>query len=64
MLSARDVAGFVGELVRRVDLDMIRRHARVDDDSAIASVWPNMRAAPEIGSPAHFAEKVAAGQTS
>jgi hypothetical protein len=41
---------------------MVRRHAKVDEDSAIASVWPNMQAAPEVKSPAAFAESVAGGQ--
>jgi glycosyltransferase involved in cell wall biosynthesis len=47
LLSAHDWIGFLRELTVRLDLDMLRRHARVDDSSAIASVWANMNPAPE-----------------
>jgi hypothetical protein len=55
LLSARDWIGFAGELSTRFNLDMVRRHARVDDTSAIASVWPNMHPAPEHRSIREFA---------
>lgn len=47
LLSAHDWIGFARELTARLNLDMLRRHARVDDSSAIASVWSNMNPAPE-----------------
>ena len=59
LLSPRDLAGFARELARRADLDMIKRHARVDDADAIASVWPNMRALPDVHSVTEFADRVA-----
>jgi len=55
LLSVRDWAGFAFELTARFNVDMVRRHARVDDSSAIASVWPNMHPAPEHRSIREFA---------
>lgn len=46
MLSARDGAGFARELLSRVNLDMVRRHARPDEESSIASVWAGMEPLP------------------
>jgi hypothetical protein len=46
LLSARDWIGVIRELTRRMDLAKVRRYGRVDDSSAIASVWPNMNPAP------------------
>ncbi len=60
LLSGRDWLGFARELAARVDLDMLKRHARVDDSSAIASVWPNMHPAPEHSSIREFASWAAA----
>jgi hypothetical protein len=60
LLSARDWLGFVRELTARVNLDMVRRHARVDDSSAVASVWSDMNPAPEHGSIREFASWAAA----
>jgi glycosyltransferase involved in cell wall biosynthesis len=60
LLSAGDWLGFARELAGRVSIDMVRRHARVDDHSAIGSVWPNMRPAPRFTSIAAFAESAAA----
>lgn len=54
MLSARDWAGFVRELGSRFGPQMVRNHARVDEQSAIGSVWPNMRPLPEVGTMAEF----------
>jgi glycosyltransferase involved in cell wall biosynthesis len=58
LLSPGEWFGFAHELARRVDLDMIRRHARVDERSAIASVWPNMQPVPEIQSVVELADRV------
>ncbi len=60
MLSGGDVAGFLRELGRRFGPDMVRRHARVDDDSAIASVWPNMRPIEGMQTIGEFAQWAAA----
>lgn len=46
LLSVRDAAGFSRELLSRIDLDMVRRHARPDDDAAIGSVWAGMERLP------------------
>jgi len=59
LLSGSDYLGFARELLSRFNLDMLRRHAKVDDDSAIASVWPNMRPAPEVPSAPAMAERLA-----
>jgi glycosyltransferase involved in cell wall biosynthesis len=59
LLSARDALGFARELLSRVDLAMLRRHAKPDDDSAIASVWPNMQPLDGVESIAGFAERLA-----
>jgi glycosyltransferase involved in cell wall biosynthesis len=56
MLSVRDWTGFVRELARRVGPTMIKTHARVNEDSAIASVWPNMRPIPAIRTISEFAD--------
>ena len=55
MLSPRDWAGFVRELGSRFGPQMVRNHARVDEQSAIGSVWPNMRPIPEVATMAEFA---------
>lgn len=54
MLSRRDWLGFTRELGARVGPQMIRDHARVDESSAIASVWPNMRAIPGAATMGEF----------
>ena len=59
LLTARDALGFARELLGRADLAMLRRHAKPDDDSAIASVWPNMQPVEGVGSIADFAEGLA-----
>jgi hypothetical protein len=41
---------------------MLRRHAKVDEESAIASVWPNMRQIPEVSSIQEFAEHITASR--
>jgi hypothetical protein len=46
--------GFVRELGRRFGPKMVKTHAKVDDQSAIASVWPNMRPIGHIDSLAAF----------
>ncbi len=56
MLSIKDWAGFAGEMARRFNLDMVRRHAKVDGSNAIASVWTDMVPAPEHGSIGEFAQ--------
>lgn len=58
MLSARDWLGFVTEFARRAGPAMLRRHAKVDEESAIASVWPNMHQIPEVSSIQDFAEHI------
>lgn len=60
LLSRGDWLGFAREFGGRVNLKMVRQHARVDDHSAIGSVWPNMRPAPQFKSIAAFAESAAA----
>jgi glycosyltransferase involved in cell wall biosynthesis len=48
MLSGGDWLGFARELGARIGPEMVRRHAKVDESSAIASVWPNMRPIPDV----------------
>jgi glycosyltransferase involved in cell wall biosynthesis len=59
MLSPGDYVGFVREFARRAGPQMVRNHARVDEQSAIASVWPNMNPIPDVGSLADFIRWVA-----
>jgi glycosyltransferase involved in cell wall biosynthesis len=58
MLRPTDVTGFAKELLSRFSPDMVRRHAKVDDSTAIGSVWPNMQPAPQFASITAFAEHV------
>ncbi|HWH12728.1 MAG TPA: glycosyltransferase family A protein [Solirubrobacteraceae bacterium] len=60
LLSGSDWLGFAREMAGRINLGMISQHARVDDHSAIGSVWPNMRPAAQFTSIAAFAESAAA----
>jgi glycosyltransferase involved in cell wall biosynthesis len=55
MLSPRDWAGFARELGTRFGPTMLRNHARVDEQSEIASVWANMRPIPQIKTIGEFA---------
>jgi hypothetical protein len=54
MLSPSDWLGFLRELGRRASPAMLKRHARVNEQSAIASVWPGMRPIADIHSLPEF----------
>lgn len=55
MLSARDIGGFFRELGKRFSPAMVRRHAKVDEHTAIASVWPGMNEIRGVADNAEFA---------
>jgi glycosyltransferase involved in cell wall biosynthesis len=56
MLSLSDWVDFSRELTSRFNLDMLRRHARVDDSSAVNSLWVGMRPTTEHTNIGEFAE--------